>query len=176
MNRVSCILLVMTMVLCSTALPTRAEQSKQEVLNSLNSTLQTVVYSTLNPRNNFVDQWQNTYQFAVQNNSLIITYREDNTFLKGETMQDHYIETGTYSAPLDLLSHADISPSSQMLYIAIICNEEAKCFTQESSGEYEQKGKITASEDSKSLNRINLNLPEDLIGPTMDLLKELLYP
>lgn len=176
MNRVIYIILVMTMVLCSTALPTRAKQSEQEVLSSLNNTLQIVDYSTLNPRNSNIEKWNNSYQFAVSGNHFIITYRLNNTFLKGEKMQDRYIETGTYTAPLDLLSHAEIFPSPKMLHIAIACNEEAKCFTQEYSGEYEQKGKITASEDTKSLNRINLDLPEDLIEPTIDLLKELLYP
>jgi hypothetical protein len=176
MNRTIYILLVMTMVLCSTALPTRAKQSAQEILSSLNSTLQTVAFSTQNPRNNHIENWNNSYQFEVRDNSFIITYRLENTFFKGEEMQDDYIETGTYSAPLDLLSHAEISPSSQMLDIAIICNDEAECFTQESSGQYDQKGKITASTDLKSLHRINLHLPEDLIEPTIGLLQELLYP
>jgi hypothetical protein len=112
----------------------------------------------------------------VRGNHFIITYRLDNTFLKGETISDQYIETGTYSARLDLLSHADISPSKQMTYITIACNEEAKCFTREYSGEYKQKGKSTAREDTKSLNRIGLILPEDLIEPTMDLLQKLFQP
>lgn len=176
MSRVIYILLVMTMVVCSTALPTRAAQSEQEILSSLNTTLETVSYSTQNPRNNFIEQWNNSYQFAVTENHLVITYRLDNTFLKGETLQDHYIETGTYSAPLDLLSNASVSPFSQTLGIAIICNGEAKCFAQESSGEYDQKGKITTSQDTESLHRINLHLPENLIGPTIILLQYLLYP
>jgi hypothetical protein len=176
MNRVSCILLVMTMVLCSTALPTRAEQSEQEVLSSLNNTLQTVVYSTQNPGDNDIEKWNNSYQFAVQNNSFIITYQWDNTYLKGEKIQDHYIETGTFSAPLAMLTHAEISPSPHMIHIAIGCNEEANCFTRDYSGAYEHKGKTTVSEKTKSVNRIALILPEDLIEPTMDLLKELLYP
>jgi hypothetical protein len=176
MNRVSCILLVMTMVLCSTALPTRAEQSEQEVLSSLNSTLQTVVYSTQNPGNSDTEKWNNSYQFAVTDNLFIITYRWDSTSLKGEEILDHYIETGTYTAPLAMLTHAEISPSPHMIHIAIGCNEEANCFTREYSGEYEQNGKITTSEKTKSVNRIGLILPEELIEPTMDLLKELLYP
>ena len=176
MNRTIYILLVMTLLLCSTALPTRAKQSAQEILSSLNSTLQTVAFSTQNPRNNHIENWNNSYQFEVRENSFIITYQLDNTFLKGVEMQDQYIETGTYSAPLDLLSYAEISPSPQMTDIAIVCNEEAKCFTQESSGQYDQMGKITTSEDLKSLHRINLHLPEDLIEPTIGLLKELLYP
>jgi len=176
MNRTIYILLVMTMVLCSTALPTRAKQSAQEILSSLNSTLQTVAFSTQNPRNNHIENWNNSYQFEVRDNSFIITYRLENTFFKGEEMQDNYIETGTYSAPLDLLTSAAVFPSSQMLDLAIICNGEAECFTQESSGQYDQKGKITTSEDVKSLHRINLHLPEDLIEPTIGLLQELLYP
>ncbi|MGB3647576.1 MAG: hypothetical protein WA992_03450, partial [Desulfobulbales bacterium] len=99
-----------------------------------------------------------------------------NTLFKGDEMQDHYIETGTYTAPLDLLTNAAVSPSPQMTFIAITCNEEVKCFTQESTGQYDQKGEITTSEDSKSMHRINLHLPEDLIEPTIDLLQGLLYP
>jgi hypothetical protein len=176
MNRAIYILFIMTMLLCSTASPTRAQQSQQEILSSLNNTLQTVAFSFQNPRNSNIDEWNNSYQFAVQENHFIITYRLENTFFKGEEMQDHYIETGTYSAPLDLLSPASVSPSPQMTHIAIACNEEAKCFTQESTGQYDQKGEITTSEDSKSLSRINLHLPEDLIGPTIDLLKGLFLP
>ena len=176
MSRRIYILLAMFIVLCGTALPAHAQQSTQEILSSLNTTLETVSYSTQNPKNNFIEQWNNSYQFAVTENHLVITYRLDNTFLKGETLQDHYIETGTYSAPLELLSNASVSPFSQTLGITIICNGEAKCFAQESSGEYDQKGKITASTDSKSLNRINLHLPENLIEPTIDLLQGLLYP
>jgi len=175
MNRAICIFSVITGVLCSTALPTRAQQSQQDILNSLNSALQTVAYTTQDPRNSNSEQWNNSYQFAVSDNNLIITYSLDNTLLKGEEIQDHYIETGTYSAPLAMLSDAAISPSPQMSDIAIACNAEAKCFTREYSGQYEQKGKITASGDMQSLNRIGLILPEDLIYPTMDLLQELLY-
>jgi len=176
MSRRIYILLAMFIVLCGTALPAHAQQSTQEILSSLNTTLETVSYSTQNPRNNFIEQWNNAYQFAVADNHLIITYRLDNTLFKGEELRDHYIETGTYSAPLDLLTSAAVSPSSQMQDIAIICNGEAKCFTQESSGEYDQKGKITASADTKSLHRINLHLPENLIEPTIVLLQDLLYP
>ena len=96
--------------------------------------------------------------------------------MKGMEMQDKYFETGTYSAPLDLLSNTSVSPFSQTLGIAIICNEKKKCFTQESSGQYERKGKIATNKYSKSSHRINLDLPEDLIGPTIDLLQDLLSP
>ena len=146
MNRVIYIVLVMAMGICWTALPTHAKQSEQEILSSLNTTLETVSYTTQNPRNSYTENWNNSFQFTVQDNHFIITYRLDNTFLKGETLQDHYIETGTYSAPLELLSNASVSPSPQMTFIAITCNEEVKCFTQESSGEYDQKGKITTSD------------------------------
>lgn len=176
MNRAFYILSVMVMMHFSIASPCLGEQPAQEVLNSLNTTLETVGYSTENPNNNAIENWNNSYQFAVTDNHFIITYRLDNTFIKDEEMQDHYIETGTYSALLTTLSYAEISPSPHMMYIAIACNEEATCFTQEYSGEYEQKDKITASEGSKSLDRINLHLPEDLIEPTIYLLKELLYP
>ena len=176
MNRAMYIFLVMTMMHSSTALPALAKQSEQEILSSLNNTSQSVAFSIQNPSNSNIENWNNSYQFAVEDNYFIITYRLENTFFKGQEMQDSYIETGTYRAPLDLLSRADISPSPQMLHIAIICNEEAKCFTQESTGQYEQKGKITTSEDSKTMNRINLHLPEDLIEPTISLLKDLLYP
>ena len=176
MNRVIYIVLVMAMGICWTALPTRAKQSQQEILDTLNNTLQTLSFSTQDPRSNFIDEWNNSYQFAVKGNHLIITYRLENTFFKGAERQSHDIETGTYRASLDLLSNASVSPFSQTLGIAIICNEKEKCFTQESSGQYEQKGKITPSKYSKSSHRINLNLPEDLIGPTIDLLQDLLYP
>jgi hypothetical protein len=176
MNRAIYILIVIAIVLCSTALPAGAQQSEQEILNSLNNTLQTVAYSTQNPRNNYIEQWNNSYQFAVTENHLVITYRLENTFFKGEEIQDHYIETGTYSAPLAMLSQAGISSSPQTTQIAIACNEEAACFIREYSGEYEQKGKITTSEDTKFLRSVGLLLPEDLIGSTIDLLQELLYP
>jgi len=174
MNRTICIVTVITLALCSTAFPARAQQSQQEILSSLNNTLGTVVFSTQNPRNNFNENWNNSYQFAVTENNFIITYSLDNTFLKGEEVQDHYIETGTYTAPLAMLSQAGISPSPQM-NIAIACNDEVGCFTQEYSGQYEQNGKITPSGETKSVNRIGIILPEDLIGPTINLLKELLY-
>ena len=176
MNRIFYILLVVLIMFCSNALPIHAKQSAQEILNSLNTTLETVSYSTQNQRNNYIENWNNSYQFTLSDNLLIITYRLENNFFKGEEIQDHYIETGTYSAPLDLLTNAAVFPSSQMLDIAITCNQEAKCFTQEYSGQYEQKGKITGSEDLKSLHRINLHLPENLIEPTIILLKDLLYP
>jgi hypothetical protein len=176
MSRRIYILLAMFIVLCGTALPAHAQQSAQEILSSLNTTLESVSYSTQNPRNSSIENWNNSYQFAVIDNRFIITYRLDVTFFKGEEMQDKYFETGTYSAPLDLLTSAAVFPSSQMVDIAIVCSGEAKCFTQEFSGQYEQKGKIALSEDSKLLNRINLHLPEDLIGPTIDLLQNLLYP
>jgi hypothetical protein len=166
----------MFILLCVSALPAHAKQSQQEILSSLNTTLATVSYSTQDPRSNFIDEWNNSYQFAVKGNQFIITYRLENTFFKGAERQSHDIETGTYRASLDLLSNASVSPFSQTLGIAIICNDKEKCFTQESSGQYEHKGKITPSEYLKSLHRINLNLPEDLIGPTIDLLQDLLYP
>ena len=84
MNRRIYILLAMIIVLCGTALPIHAQQSAQEILSSLNSTLETVIYSTQNPRNNHIENWNNSYQFAVSDNLFIITYRLDNTFLKGE--------------------------------------------------------------------------------------------
>ena len=176
MNRVFYILSVMVMMHCAIASPSLGKQPAQEALSSLNNSLKKVAYSTQNPRNNYIEKWQNSYQFAVRDNHFIITYRLDNTFLKGETISDQYIETGTYSAPLTMLSRAGISPSPQMMHIAIACNEEAKCFTREYSGEYKQKGKITASQNTKFLNKIGLILPEDLIGPTIDLLQELLQP
>ena len=176
MNRVIYILSVMVMMHCSIASPSLGKQPAQEALSSLNSTLETVSYSTQNPRNNYIEKWNNSYQFAVRGNRFIITYRLDNTFLKGETISDQYIETGTYSAPLAMLINADISPSPQMIHLAISCNEEAKCFTQKYSGEYTQKNKSTKSDRTKSLNRIGLILPEDLIEPTMDLLQELFQP
>jgi hypothetical protein len=176
MSRRIYILLAMFIVLCGTALPAHAQQSAQEILSSLNTTLESVSYSTQNPRNSSIENWNNSYQFAVIDNRFIITYRLDVTFFKGEEMQDKYFETGTYSAPLDLLTSASVSPFSQTLGIAIICNDKEKCFTQESSGQYEHKGKIAQNKYSKSSHRINLNLPEDLIGPTIDLLQDLLYP
>jgi len=176
MSRRIYILLAMFIVLCGTALPAHAQQSTQEILSSLNTTLETVSYSWQDPRNSYNENWNNSYQFAVSDNRFIITYRLDVIFFKGEEMQDKYFETGTYSAPLDLLTSAAVFPSSQTVEIAIICNEKKKCFAQESSGQYEKKGKIALSEDSKRLNRINLHLPEDLIGPTIDLLQDLLYP
>ena len=175
MSRRIYILLAMFIVLCGTALPAHAQQSAQEILSSLNSTLETVSYSTQNPRNNFIEQWNNAYQFAVADNHLIITYRLDNNLFRGEELRDHYTETGTYSAPLAMLSQAGIS-SSQMTQIAIACNGEAECFTREYSGEYEQNGKITTSGETKSLSSVGLLLPDDLIGPTIDLLQGLLYP
>ena len=176
MNRVFYILSVMVMMHFSIASTSHGKQPAKDILSSLNSTLETVSYSTQDPRSSDIEKWNNSYQFAVRGNHFIITYRLDNTFLKGEKMMDQYIETGTYSAPLDLLSNASVSPSSQMTYITIACNDEAKCFTREYSGEYKQKGKSTAREDTKSLNRIGLILPEDLIEPTMNLLQELLQP
>ena len=176
MNRVIYIVLVMAMGICWTALPAHAKQSQQEILDTLNTTLATLSFATQDSRSNFIDEWNNSYQFAVKGNHLIITYRVENTFFKGAERQSHDIETGTYRASLDLLSNASVSPFSQTLGIAIICNEKEKCFTQESSGQYEQKGKITPSKYSKSSHRINLWLPEDLIGPTIDLLQDLLYP
>ena len=175
MSLVIYILLVMAMVVCRTALPTRAAQSKQEILNSLNAALGTVSYTTQDPRNNYIEQWNNSYQFAVTKNRLVITYRLDTTLFKSEELQDHYIETGSYSAPLAMLSQAGIS-SSQMTQIAITCKGEEECFTREYSGEYEQNGKITPSGGTKSLSSVGLLLPDDLIGPTIDLLQDLLYP
>jgi hypothetical protein len=176
MSRRIYIVLVMFIVLCGTALPAHAKQSTKEILDSLNNTLQTLSYSTQDPRSNHIDEWNNSYQFAVKGNNLIITYRLENTFFKGAEWRNRHFETGTYSASLDLLSSASVSPFSQTLGIAIICNEKKKCFTQEASGQYEQKGKITPKTYSKSLHRINLWLPEDLIGPTIDLLQDLLSP
>ena len=176
MNRIFYILSVMVMMHCAVASPSLGKQSSQEILSSLNTTLETVSYSTQDPRSNFIDEWNNSYQFTVKGNQFIITYRTENTLFKGAERQSHDVEAGTYRASLDLLSNASVSPFSQTLGIAIICNDEAKCFTQESSGQYEHKGKITPSKYSKSSHRINLNLPEDLIGPTIDLLQDLLYP
>ena len=161
---------------CAVASPSLGKQSSQEILNSLNTTLATLSFSTQDPRSNFIDEWNNSYQFALKGNQFIITYRTENTLFKGAERQSHDIETGTYRASLDLLSNASVLPFSQTLGIAIICNEKEKCFTQESSGQYEHKGKITPSKYSKSSHRINLMLPEDLIGPTIDLLQDLLYP
>ncbi len=175
MSRRIYILLAVLIVFCGTALPTHAQQSTQEILSSLNTTLEKVSYTTQNPRNNYSEQWNNSYQFAVTENHLVITYRLDNTLFKGEELRDHYIETGTYSAPLAMLSQAGIS-SSQMTQIAIACNGEEECFTREYSGEYEQNGKITTSRKTKSLSSVGLLLPDDLIGPTIDLLQGLLYP
>ena len=176
MSRRIYIVLAMFIVLCGTALPAHAKQSQQVILNSLNTTLATLSFSTQDPRSNFIDEWNNSYQFAVKGNHLIITYRLENTIFKGMERRSHQSETGTYRASLDLLSNASVSPYAQTLGIAIICNEKKKCFTRESSGQYEQKVKITPSKYSKSSHRINLNLPEDLIGPTIDLLQDLLYP
>jgi hypothetical protein len=166
----------MFIVFCGRALPAHAQQSQQEILSSLNTTLETVSYSTQDPRSNFIDEWNNSFQFAVEGNQFIITYRLENTVFKDMERWSHQSETGTYRASLDLLSSASVSPFAQTLGIAIICNEKNKCFTLEYSGQYEHNGKITSSERSKSLPRINLELPEDLIGPTIDLLQELLSP
>jgi len=176
MNRKFFILSVLVMMLCAVASPSLGKQSSQEILSSLNTTLETVSYSWQDPRNSYNENWNNSYQFAVSDNRFIITYRLDVIFFKGEEMLDKYFETGTYSAPLDLLTSAAVFPSSQTVEIAIVCNDKEKCFAQESSGQYEKKGKIALSEDSKRLNRINLHLPEDLMGPTIDLLQDLLYP
>ena len=176
MNRAFYILSFMVIMHCSIASPSHGKQPAQEILSSLNSTLETVSYSTQNPRNNYIEKWNNSYQLVVRGNHLIITYRLDNNFFKGETLSDQYIETGTYSAPLTMLSHTEIYPSKQMMQLVITCNEETECFTQEYTGEYEQKGKITASGNTKLLNKIGLILPEDLIEPTIDLLQELLQP
>ena len=176
MSRRIYILLAMFIVLCGTALPGHAKQSQQEILDTLNNTLQTLIFSTQDPRSNFSEEWNNSYQFAVKGNHLIITYRVENTFFKGAERQSHDIETGTYRASLDLLSNASVSPFSQTLGIAIICNEKKKCFTQEASGQVEEHGKIGPTTYSKSYHRINLWLPEDLIGPTIELLQELLSP
>jgi len=166
----------MFIVLCGTALPAHAKQSQKKILDTLNTTLQTLSFSTQNPRNNFIDVWNNSYQFAVEGNHLIITYRLDNTLFKGAEWRSRHFETGTYSASLDLLSSASVSPFAQTLGIAIICNEKKKCFTQEASGQVEEHGKIGPTTYSKSYHRINLWLPEDLIGPTIELLQELLSP
>ena len=176
MNRVIYIVLAMFIVLCGTALPAHAKQSQQEILSSLNTTLETVSFSTQDSRSNFIDEWNNSFQFAVEGNQFIITYRLENTLFKGMERRSHLSETGTYRASLDLLSSASISPFAQTLGITIICNDKEKCFTMEYSVQYEQNGKITSSERSKSSHRINLELPEDLIGPTIDLLQELLSP
>ena len=166
----------MGIVLYGAAFPAYARQSQQEVLGSLNSSLQAAAFSTQNPGSSFVEQWNNSYQFALTENHLTIAYRLENTLSKGGVMQDHYIETGSYGASLAMLSRAGISPAPQMSQIVIACNEESECFTREYSGEYEQKGKITGHSGTKSLKRIGLILPENLIGPTMDLLQELLQP
>jgi hypothetical protein len=176
MKRKFFILSVLVMMHCALASPSLGKQSSQEILNSLNTTLAPLSFATQDPRSNFIDEWNNSYQFAVKGNQFIITYRLENTLFKGAEWKSHYIETGTYSASLDLLSNASVLPFSQTLGIAIICNEKEKCFTQESSGQYEHKGKISPNKFSKSSHRINLMLPEDLIGPTIDLLQDLLYP
>jgi len=176
MSRRIYIVLAMFIVLCGTALPAHAKQSQQEILDTLNNTLQTLSYSTQDPRSNFIDEWNNSYQFAVEGNHLIITYRYDNTMFKGAEWWSRHFETGTYRASLDLLSSASVSPFAQTHGIAIICNEKKRCFTQEASGQVEQHGKIAPTTYSKSFYRVNLDLPEDLIGPTIDLLQDLLYP
>ena len=112
----------------------------------------------------------------MKGNQFIITYRVENTFFKGAERQSHDIETGTYRASLDLLSSASVSPFAQTHGIAIICNEKKRCFTQEASGQVEQHGRIAPKTWSKSFYNVNLDLPEDLIGPTIDLLQELLSP
>ena len=176
MKRKFFILSVLVMMHCAVASPSLGKQSSQEILSSLNTTLETVSYSWQNPRNSYNENWNNSYQFAVSDNRFIITYQEEFIFFKGEEMLDKYSETGTYSAPLDLLSNASVSPFAQTQGIAIICNEKKKCFNQESSGQYEKNGWIAPHNYSKSSHRINLDLPEDLIGPTIDLLQDLLYP
>jgi hypothetical protein len=108
MSRRIYIVLAMFIVLCGTALPAHAQQSQQEIFDTLNNTLQTLSYSTQDPRSNFIDEWNNSYQFAVKGNHLIITYRLENTFFKGAERQSHDIETGTYRASLDLLSNASV--------------------------------------------------------------------
>ena len=176
MNRKFFILSVLVMMHCAVASPSLGKQSSQGILNSLNTTLATLSFSTQDPRSNFIDEWNNSYQFAVKGNHLIITYRLENTLFKGMERWSHHSETGTYRASLDLLSNASVSPYAQTLGIAIICNDKEKCFTLEYSVQYEHNGKITSSERSKSSHRINLELPEDLIGPTIDLLQDLLSP
>ena len=176
MKRKFFILSVLVMMHCTVASPSLGKQSSQEILNSLNTTLATLSFATQDPRSNFIDEWNNSYQFAVKGNQFIITYRTENTLFKGAERQSHDVEAGTYRASLDMLSNASVSPFSQTLGIAIICNEKEKCFTQDSSGQYEHKGKISPNKFSKSSHRINLMLPEDLIGPTIDLLQDLLYP
>jgi len=176
MSRRIYIVLAMFIVLCGTALPAHAQQSQRKILGTLNNTLQTLSFSTQDPSSSLNENLNNSYQFAVSDNRFIITYQEEFIFFKGEEMLDKYFETGTYSAPLDLLSNASVSPFAQTQGIAIICNDKEKCFTQESSGQYEKNGKINPSNYSKSSHRINLNLPEDLIGPTIVLLQDLLYP
>jgi len=175
MSRRIYIVLAMFIVLCGRAFPAHAQQSQQEILDTLNNTLQTLSFSRQNPSSRN-ENLNNSYQFAVSDNRFIITYRLENTLFKGAEMQDKYFETGTYSAPLDLLSNASVSPFAQTQGIAIICNEKKKCFNQESSGQYEKNGWIAPHNYSKSSHRINLDLPEDLIGPTIDLLQDLLYP
>ena len=108
MSRVIYIVLAMFIVLCGRAFPAHAQQSQQEILSSLNTTLETVSYSTQNPRSNFIDEWNNSYQFALKGTQFIITYRTENTFFKGAERQSHDIETGTYRASLDLLSNASV--------------------------------------------------------------------
>jgi len=166
----------MFIVLCGSALPAHGQQSQQEILDTLNNNLQTLSFSRQDPSSSRNENLNNSYQFAVSDNRLIITYQEEFIFFKGEEMLDKYSETGTYSAPLDLLSNASVSPFAQTQGIAIICNDKEKCFTQESSGQYEKNGWIAHHNYSKSPYRINLDLPEDLIGPTIDLLQDLLYP
>ena len=176
MSRRIYIVLAMFIVLCGTALPAHAKQSQQEILDTLNTTLQTLSYSTQDPRSNFIDEWNNSYQFAVKGNHLIITYRLESTLFKGMERWSHHSETGTYRASLDLLSSASVFPFAQTHGIAIICNEKKRCFTQEASAQIEQFGKIAPKTYSKSFYRVNLDLPEDLIEPTIDLLQELLSP
>lgn len=176
MSRRIYIVLAMFIVLCGTALPAHAKQSQQEILDTLNTTLQTLIYSTQDPRSNHNDKWNNSYQFAVEGNHLIITYRYDNTMFRGAERWSRHFETGTYRASLDLLSSASVSPFAQTHGIAIICNEKKRCFTQEASGQVEQHGRIAPKTWSKSFYNVNLDLPEDLIGQTIELLQELLSP
>ena len=176
MTRLFSILSIMVVMLCALASPSPGKQPAKEVLDSLNTAMETVIFSTQDPTNSDIEQWQNSYQFAVRGNRFIITYRLEVTYLKGEEIKDHYIETGTYSAALDLLSHTGISPFFKINNVVISCNNEAKCFTQDYSGEYHKKGKITNSARTKSLHKIGLILPEGLIEPTIDLLQELLQP
>jgi hypothetical protein len=95
---------------------------------------------------------------------------------KGAEWWSRHFETGTYRASLDLLSSASVSPFAQTHGIAISCNEKKRCFTQEASGQVEQHGRIAPKTWSKSFYNVNLDLPEDLIGQTIELLQELLSP